>query len=93
MEGAVTLERDSEGDFSYNGDKFKTIIDRWLKENGTPSVGSRHLSALKLAADLPKKLLRDGQSFDTLTIDTKACKVTISVCKEPSRNRLKVLWT
>ena len=28
------------------------FISRWLKENGTPSVGSRHLSALKLAADL-----------------------------------------
>ena len=48
----ITLEKDAEGDYSYNGDKFKTIIERWLKENGTPSVGSRHLSALKLAADL-----------------------------------------
>ncbi len=28
------------------------FISAWLKENGTPNVGSRHLSALKLAADL-----------------------------------------
>ena len=48
----VTLERDAEGNLSYNGEKFQVIIERWLKENGTPSVGSRHLSALKLASDL-----------------------------------------
>ena len=46
-----------------------------------------------LVGHIMNRWLRDGQSFDTLTIDTKACKVTISVCKEPSRNRLKVLWT
>ena len=28
------------------------FISAWLKENGVPSVGSRHLSVLKLAADL-----------------------------------------
>ena len=48
----ITLEKDAEGDYTYNGDKFKTIIDRWLKQNGTPKVGARHLSALTLAADL-----------------------------------------
>ena len=48
----VNLEKDAEGDFCYNGDKFKTIIERWLKENGNPQVGARHLSALKLASDL-----------------------------------------
>ena len=36
----------------YNGIPFQTIIDRWIKDHGAPQPGSRHLSALKLAADL-----------------------------------------
>ena len=30
--------------------------------------------------------------FDKLVIDTKECKATITVCKDASKNRLKVLW-
>ena len=49
----MTLEKDSDGDYTYNGDKFKDIVARWISSNGgAPQPGARHLSALKLAADL-----------------------------------------
>ncbi|MBO4462820.1 MAG: hypothetical protein J5797_01325, partial [Prevotella sp.] len=48
-----------ESAYSYNGIPFQTIVDRWIKQNGTPEVGARHLSALKLAADL--RYLCDNQ--------------------------------
>ncbi|MBO4462642.1 MAG: hypothetical protein J5797_00410, partial [Prevotella sp.] len=41
-----------ESAYSYNGIPFQTIIDRWLKNHGTPQPGERHLTALRLAADL-----------------------------------------
>ena len=36
----------------FNGIAFKEIVDRWIDDNGTPKPGQRHVSALKLAADL-----------------------------------------
>ena len=36
----------------YNGIPFQTIVERWIKQNGAPQPGERHLSALRLAADL-----------------------------------------
>ena len=37
----------------YNGIAFKDIVDRWIEQNGgAPQPGARHLSALKLAADM-----------------------------------------
>ena len=44
----------------YNGIAFKDIVDRWIEQNGgAPQPGARHLSALKLAADL--RYLCDNQ--------------------------------
>ena len=36
----------------YNGIPFRKIVEEWIKANGTPQPGSRHLTALRLAADL-----------------------------------------
>ena len=47
-----TLEKNADGDYTYAGTKFKDIVERWIEQNGTPQPGARHLSALKLAADL-----------------------------------------
>ena len=39
------------------------------------------------------EMLKCGSlGFDKLVIDTKECKATITVCKDASKNRLKVLW-
>ena len=46
-----------------------------------------------LVGHVMNRWLRDGQGFDKLVIDTKACKATITVRKDASKNRLKVLWT
>ena len=45
-----------------------------------------------LVGHIMNRWLRDGQGLDKLVIDTKACKATITVRKDASKNRLKVLW-
>ena len=46
-----------------------------------------------LVGHVMNKWLKDGQGFDKMIIDTKACKATITVCKDARLNKLKVLWT
>ena len=56
----VTLEKDADGDYTFNSSKFRDIVNRWIEQQGgAPQPGARHLSALKLAADL--RYLCDNQ--------------------------------
>ncbi|MCR4808797.1 MAG: hypothetical protein K5896_02940 [Prevotella sp.] len=41
-----------QGDAQPESAPRQAFVDAWLKKNGTPQPGARHLSALKLAADL-----------------------------------------
>ena len=46
-----------------------------------------------LVGHIMNRWLHDGQGFDKLVIDTKECKATISISKDATKNRLKILWT
>lgn len=48
----ITLDKNAGGKYAYQGTPFSTIVERWLEKHGKPERGSRHLSALRLAADL-----------------------------------------
>ena len=42
----------SDTPLAYNGVSAQTIIDKWLEVKGTPKVGQRHMTLLRLASDL-----------------------------------------
>ena len=64
-----------------------------LQDSNTATITCTTPFALGLlVGHIMNRWLRDGQGFDTLLINTKENKATISVCKDANKNRLKLLW-
>ena len=64
------------------------------KTKHTATIDCGHPFTLGLlVGHIMNRWLRDGQGFDKLVIDTKACKATITVRTDASKNRMKILWT
>ena len=69
-------------------------MDAEIVEKNSATIKCKTPFALGLlVGHIMNRWLRDGQGFDTLVIDTKENKATLTVCKEASKNRLKILWT
>ena len=66
----ITLPRSEDGTYVYRNTTYRSIVNAWLEQCGTPVVGERHQCLLRLAGDM--RYLCDNRPANVMAVVSMA---------------------